>query len=93
MELKPYQLSVVEDFELFCNILHHSNSASEAYNTFWTQKGYVIGKEGIREFNDNLANSARICAKVPTAGGKTFIAVSSIRRFFNVFKRNKMYCS
>ena len=90
MELKPYQSKVVDDFELFCDILHNSRNASEAYNKFWTQKGYVIGKDGIREFNDNLANSARICAKVPTAGGKTFIAVSSIKRFFSVFKRNKM---
>lgn len=90
MELKPYQSTVIDDFELFCSILHDSENATEAYNKYWAQKGYVVGEEGIREFNDNLANSARICAKVPTAGGKTFIAISSIKRFFNIFKRNKM---
>lgn len=90
MELKPYQSNIIDDFELFCDILHESSYASEAYNNFWAQKGYVVGKDGIREFNNNLANSARICVKVPTAGGKTFIAVSSIKRFFNIFKRNKM---
>ena len=90
MELKPYQSNIIDDFELFCDILHESSNASEAYNNFWAQKGYVVGKDGIREFNNNLANSARICVKVPTAGGKTFIAVSSIKRFFNIFKRNKM---
>ncbi|MBR3410581.1 MAG: DEAD/DEAH box helicase family protein [Candidatus Methanomethylophilaceae archaeon] len=89
MELKPYQQSVVDDFGLFCSTLHESDSAEEAYNRFWTQKGYVIGKDGIKEFSDNLTNSVRICAKVPTAGGKTFIAVSSIRRFFDVFPRKR----
>ena len=90
MELKPYQRDVLDDFELFCSIFHDSQTPKEAYNKFWSHKGYSVGQDAIREYNDNIENSVRICAKVPTAGGKTFIAVSSVRRFFNIFKRSKM---
>jgi type III restriction enzyme len=90
MELKPYQKDVLDDFEIFCSIFHGSSTSAEAYNQYWSQKGFEVGHGTIREYNDNITNSVRVCAKVPTAGGKTFIAVSAIKRFFNVFKRSKM---
>ena len=89
MELKPYQRDVLDDFEFFCSIFHDSHTSKEAYDNYWIQKGYSVGQGAIREYTDNIENSIRICAKVPTAGGKTFIAVSAIKRFFNVFKRSR----
>lgn len=36
-------------------------------------------------YKNNVPNAAHICIKVPTAGGKTFIAVNALHTIFSAF--------
>lgn len=89
MELKPYQQDVIKDLENFINYLNTYGDAKTAYNKYWEDR---VGKynpltnSGMRPYKDNIPDSIHIAVKVPTAGGKTFIAcnaISSINKYLN----------
>lgn len=90
MELKSYQLSTLEDIGDFYTRLHDSGDVARAFRDHWENKGYSVGKDGIRPYVPSVRGAPRICIKVPTGGGKTFIATCSIRKFFDIFPRMKM---
>ena len=90
MELKTYQTNALEDLEDFYAKLHETGDPSKAFRTHWENKGYNVGKEGIRSFVPSVKGCPSICIKVPTGGGKTYIAACSIKKFFDIFPRKKM---
>lgn len=92
MELKPYQHKVIKDLELFLQYLQEKGSASQAYNTYWEDKYEPYEPQldgshrGMKPYKDNIPGATHIAIKVPTAGGKTFIACNvlhSINKHFN----------
>lgn len=91
MELKPYQQNVVDDLELYLEYVNEDRDYAKAFNRFWEDK---IGKynpitgEGMRPYKDNVPGAVHTCIKVPTAGGKTFIAVNALDTIFNAFDVN-----
>lgn len=90
MELKSYQQEVLDDIEDFYTRLYETEDPSRAYAEHWNNKGFTVGQDGIRPYKQSIKGSPRICIKVPTGGGKTLIAASSISKFYDVFKRDKM---
>jgi len=89
MELKPYQQDVIKDLELFISYLNKYNNPKLAFDNYWENK---VGKynpltnTGMRPYRDNIPNAIHIAIKVPTAGGKTFIAcnaIHSINKYLN----------
>jgi DNA or RNA helicases of superfamily II len=88
MELKSYQKKTLDDLEDFYIKLNETNSSTRAFYQHWTEKGYTVGKDGVRPYIKTVEKTPHICVKVPTGGGKTFIAACSIKKFFNVFPRN-----
>ena len=90
MELKPYQQDVIRDLESYLSYLQQYNAPYLAFNSFWRDK---LGQEynpltqtGMRPYKDNIPGSIHVAIKVPTAGGKTFIACNalySINKYFN----------
>ncbi|WP_298342207.1 DEAD/DEAH box helicase family protein [uncultured Algibacter sp.] len=93
MELKPYQHTVIKDLEKFLEYTQKQPTPAKAYNQYWEDKlgmpytPQLDGSfEGMKPYKDNIANAVHIAIKVPTAGGKTFIAVNalhSINKNFN----------
>jgi type III restriction enzyme len=87
MELKQYQKQVIQDLTEFCNTLNQSSNPSEAFQKFWNNKGVLVKTadtvDGIDAYKDNIKGVPHVCMKVPTAGGKTFIASNSIKTIFN----------
>lgn len=87
MELKQYQKQVIQDLTEFCNTLTQSSNPSEAFQKFWNNKGVLVKTadtvDGIDAYKDNIKGVPHVCMKVPTAGGKTFIASNSIKTIFN----------
>ncbi|MHB0756770.1 DEAD/DEAH box helicase [Polaribacter sp. M15] len=84
MELKPYQQKVIKDLELYLSYLQEQPSPAKAFNTFWKDKigEYTLNLDGsttgMRPYKDNIPGANHIAIKVPTAGGKTFIACNAL---------------
>jgi type III restriction enzyme len=92
MELKPYQQQVISDLESFLEHLELAGSPAKAYQEYCKDKfgEYTLGLDGsnsgMRPYKDNIPGATHIAIKVPTAGGKTFIAVNAlhiINKYFN----------
>lgn len=84
MELKTYQKNVIGDLSRFLTLLTETGAASKAYNALWTEKNVNVGLGGLPYYHHNLQGGVPdVCFKVPTGGGKTFIAASSIKTIYD----------
>lgn len=89
MELKPYQQDVIKDLEDFITYINTYSDVKTAYNKYWEDKVGMynpLDNSGMRPYKDNIPNAVHIAVKVPTAGGKTFIAcnaIHSINKYLN----------
>lgn len=83
MELKNYQIQVIRDLERFLELLIEKQSISSAYSTLWNEKGVNVGIDGMPPYNSELAGVPQVCFKVPTGGGKTFLAANAIKPIFD----------
>ena len=84
MELKTYQKNVIGDLTRFLALLTENGSVSKAYNALWTEKNVNVGVNGLPYYHNNLQGGVPdVCFKVPTGGGKTFIAASSIKAIYD----------
>ena len=80
MELKKYQRVVISDLSDYLALLP-TMSAKDAFTSFWSNKGVPLTTDDY--YHDTLPGVPRICVKVPTGGGKTFIAASAISTIFD----------
>lgn len=83
MELKPYQDAVLTDLGAYLDTLIQQPDLRSAFATYWSERG-VVGQA----YKNNVPGVPHVCAKVPTAGGKTFIAVNALRTIFDAFKQS-----
>ena len=93
MELKPYQQKVIKDLEQFLDYVQQQQTPAKAFAKYWEDKlgvAYSLQLDGtttgMKPYVDHVPNAVHIAIKVPTAGGKTFIAVNalhSINKHFN----------
>ena len=82
MELKKYQEEILRDLAQYINVSNESNSLSVAYSQYWEQRGVSISgidNDYLRPYINSVNNVPRVTLKVPTAGGKTFIACNAIK--------------
>lgn len=79
MELLPYQQQVLNDLASFLQELERRGNVKEAFREFWLQQG-VAGPEPYRQ---SIAQVPHVCIKVPTGGGKTFIAACGMKTIFD----------
>lgn len=75
MILKDYQQTALEDLEDFLQILDAEKSLPTAYKKFWENRD-VPAKP---PYQNNIPGVPQICFKVPTGGGKTFMAAASLK--------------
>lgn len=85
MELKTYQKNVIADLVRFLELVNEKRYASKAYSALWTEKNVVVdgGVNGMPFYHTQLPGTPEVCFKVPTGGGKTFLAASSIKPIFD----------
>lgn len=81
MELKPYQQQVIDDLSNYLNILKETPYLPHAFKRYWDEKGVTR----MDAYKDNVPYVPHVCAKVPTAGGKTYIAVNAIKTIIDSF--------
>lgn len=92
MELKSYQQKVIENLEEYLEYVQEHKNVSTAFNQYWEDKigpYNPLDNTGMQPYKNNIPNSAHVCIKVPTAGGKTFIAVNTLHSIFSAYDTSK----
>lgn len=86
MELKNYQKLVLKDLEAYLDALMNAEGINAAWKEYWLGKGMGLG---IPAYCDDLDGAPNVCMKVPTGGGKTFLAASSVKAVFDKLPTGK----
>lgn len=82
MILKKYQQTVIDDLSEFLALLDESETLQQAFGKFWYGK-----KDGLQDimpsYNDVIKGVPNVCVKIPTGGGKTFVACAALKPLFD----------
>lgn len=92
MELKIYQQSVLDDLDLYIEELDKQPTIKVAFRSYWANKGVSVDSiesEYLRPYNDEITGVPNITIKVPTAGGKTYIACRALKHIFQTYSNDK----
>ena len=93
MELKSYQQTVLNDLSRYLDLVQEKKDIQIAYNVFWQNhdRTPLVPELGgaIESYDNSVKGCPHICVKVPTAGGKTFIACSSLKVIFDHYGSEK----
>lgn len=82
MEPNSYQKDVLKDLDSYLSYLDQSNNVRTAYELHWYEYKHV--KQGsIVPYNDTIPGVPHVCFKVPTGGGKTFLACCALRHIYD----------
>lgn len=77
MELNSYQSKVIADLSQYLALLVQGHGLRSAYRTLWSERGVTMPG-----YQDTVHEVPHVCVKVPTAGGKTFIAVNALQTIY-----------
>lgn len=78
MEPKNYQRKVLANLRSYLRQLADCGDPATAYNRHLASDGLVPGQNGVERYRDDVAGAPKVCVKVPTGGGKTFIAANAL---------------
>ena len=85
MELKKYQQEVITDLSDFIDEIEKHNRLDIAFREFWAKKGISVNdydNDHLHPYDNSVKGVPRVTVKVPTAGGKTFIACNALQTIF-----------
>ena len=85
MELKSYQKKVIADLTRYLELLNETKSDAAAFRLFWQEKSAPI----LGRYQNVIPGVPNLCFKVPTGGGKTFIACNAVRPIFDALPATK----
>lgn len=93
MLLKPYQKQIIDDLSRYLKILEECGNTKNAFDKFWqehprTAFAPMLG-EAVEPYKNNVPGVPHVCIKVPTAGGKTFIAANALNTIFSAFDKSR----
>lgn len=77
MELNSYQDKVIADLARYLALLADGRGLRAAYRALWSERGV-----NMPDYQDTVHEVPHVCVKVPTAGGKTFIAVNALQTIY-----------
>ena len=85
MELKTYQKKVIADLTRYLDLLNETKSDAAAFRLFWQEKSAPT----LGLYQNVIPGVPNLCFKVPTGGGKTFIACNAVRPIFDALPATK----
>ncbi len=89
MELKNYQKDTIQDLERFLEFIDRDQNIIQAWKNYWGEKDIKLSETGIPFYRNNFPGTPHVCFKVPTGGGKTFMACASIKKIFDHMSKDK----
>lgn len=90
MEMKTYQKKAILDLVRYMELLNQTGNMSKAYADFWLEKGVTVGWNGVKSYQNILPGVPNLCMKVPTGGGKTFLACNAVKTIFDGLPHTKI---
>ncbi len=87
----PYQKRVVDDIADYLRQIAKTNHLFKAWTAYWNEKSNVDIQKFIAKFpyHNTIKGVPNICVKVPTGGGKTFIACRAIKTITDFMPADK----
>lgn len=85
MELKNYQQNVLSDLESYIKAIDQTNNLTEGWEKYWEEKDIHIGLGGVPAYQNRIHGTPHVCMKVPTGGGKTFMACCAVKTICSHF--------
>ncbi|MBC3179655.1 DEAD/DEAH box helicase [Corynebacterium lujinxingii] len=82
MELKKYQKRVIADLMDYLDQLNEQSSLGRAFSAYWESRQIPVGQDGIQGYQNIIDGVPHVCYKVPTGGGKTYLACASVKPIF-----------
>lgn len=82
MELKKYQNRVIADLEDYLTQVNEQPTLSDAFKVFWESRQIEVGTPQMPGYQNVIDGVPHVCYKVPTGGGKTFLACASVKPIF-----------
>lgn len=82
MELKGYQQMNLDALDRFLSCVDECKDIAKGFNEYWqTNNPPIIPFPGtiIEPYKNNVKGAPHVCHKVPTGGGKTFIASAALK--------------
>jgi type III restriction enzyme len=89
MELKNYQKKTTRDLASYLTFLNMTRDMVKAYESHWTSQDVIVGFGGVPAYRDTIPGAPHVCFKVPTGGGKTFMACASVKPIFDAMPKDK----
>lgn len=89
MELKKYQKRVISDLTDYLHHLKDQQTLSKAFAAYWESRQIPVGRDGISAYQNTIDGVPNVCYKVPTGGGKTFLACASAKPIFDALARTR----
>lgn len=89
MELNNYQRQVMRDLSSYLACVNRSANLFSAWREYWFAKDVAVGLGGVPSYNNSIERVPHVCMKVPTGGGKTFMACASVKRIFDAMPTGK----
>ncbi len=90
MELKKYQRLIIDDLENFLGFLSQEKDIRSAYEKHWKSKGLPVTSydfNGMPPYKTTIPQCPHVCIKVPTGGGKTFLACNALSPIFKKYHK------
>lgn len=90
MELKKYQHLIINDLHNFLRLLNEEKNIDVAYEKHWQSKGLPITSydfNGMPPYKYSIPQCPHVCIKVPTGGGKTFLACNALAPIFTQYHK------
>ena len=89
MQLKTYQKKVLRDLASYLSFLNADHDMEKAYRDHWTAQDVHVGLGGVPDYRNTIPGAPHVCFKVPTGGGKTYIACASVKPIFDIMPKDK----
>ena len=89
MELKTYQKQVMDDLSAYLSHLNRDGDMFTAWKGYWMDKDIAVGLGGVPAYKAAIPGVPHVCTKVPTGGGKTFMACAALKRIFTAMPMDK----
>lgn len=84
MELKTYQRNILRDLKDYLDCLDERKNLIDAWQLYWTEKNIDAPP-----YKSRIAGVPNVCLKLPTGGGKTFLACAALKKIFRGTGRDK----
>lgn len=88
MNPKKYQLEVLADLNSYMDYVDRMGDLKFSFAKYWEDKGVSVSAQNddyMHPYRNDVAGVPNVTIKVPTAGGKTFIACNAIGTIFKHF--------